>query len=57
MRPPACRGLSNHASASCILVGREGYFDNVLKIRPPMVFKPDNADFLIAALDEAVAAI
>jgi len=29
----------------------------VLKIRPPMVFKPDNADFLIATLDEAVAAI
>jgi 4-aminobutyrate aminotransferase-like enzyme/Ser/Thr protein kinase RdoA (MazF antagonist) len=40
-----------------VLVGREGYFGNVLKIRPPMVFKPDNADFLIAVLDEAVAAI
>ena len=40
-----------------VLVGREGYFGNVLKIRPPMVFKHDNADFLIAALDEAVAAI
>jgi len=40
-----------------VLIGREGYFGNVLKIRPPMVFKPDNADFLIAALDEAVAAI
>ena len=40
-----------------VLVGREGYHGNVLKIRPPMVFKPDNADTLIAALDEAVAAI
>jgi len=40
-----------------VLIGREGYFGNVLKIRPPMVFKPDNADFLIATLDEAVAAI
>ena len=40
-----------------VLVGREGYHGNVLKIRPPMVFKPDNADFLIEALDEAVAAI
>jgi 4-aminobutyrate aminotransferase-like enzyme len=40
-----------------VLIGREGYFGNVLKIRPPMVFKPDNADFLIATFDEAVAAI
>ena len=40
-----------------VLVGCEGYHGNVLKIRPPMVFKPDNADFLIEALDEAVAAI
>ena len=40
-----------------VLVGREGYLGNVLKIRPPMVFKPDNADFLIAAVDESLAAI
>jgi 4-aminobutyrate aminotransferase-like enzyme/Ser/Thr protein kinase RdoA (MazF antagonist) len=40
-----------------VLVGGKGYYGNVLKIRPPMVFKPDNADFLIAALDEAIAAI
>ena len=40
-----------------VLVDREGYLGNVLKIRPPMVFRPENADFLIAALDDAVAAI
>ena len=40
-----------------VLVGREGYSGNVLKIRPPMVFRPGDADFLIAALDEAIAAI
>ena len=38
-----------------VLVGREGYNNNVLKIRPPMVFKPDNADTLIKALDEVIA--
>ncbi len=40
-----------------VLLGREGYLGNVLKIRPPMVFTPENADFLIAALDDAVSAI
>jgi 4-aminobutyrate aminotransferase-like enzyme len=40
-----------------VLVGREGYLGNVLKIRPSMVFKPENADYLIAALDEAIAEI
>ena len=40
-----------------VLAGREGYSGNVLKIRPPMVFRPGDADFLIAALDEAIAAI
>ena len=40
-----------------VLVGREGYLGNVLKIRPPMVFTPGNADVLIKALDEAITAI
>jgi 4-aminobutyrate aminotransferase-like enzyme len=38
-----------------VLVGREGYSNNVLKIRPPMVFKPENADTLIKALDEVIS--
>ena len=37
-----------------VLVGREGYHRNVLKIRPPMVFNPDNADTLIKALGEVI---
>ncbi|MCH8242355.1 MAG: aminotransferase class III-fold pyridoxal phosphate-dependent enzyme, partial [Planctomycetes bacterium] len=47
----------NHLKENGVLVGREGHFGNVLKIRPPMVFNRDNADTLIAALGEAVAAI
>ena len=48
--------VMNHMRHTGVLVGREGYFGNVLKIRPPMVFSRDNADFLIAALDRAVEA-
>ena len=46
----------NHMRQNGVLVGQEGVFGNVLKIRPPMAFSRDNADFLIAALGRAVAA-
>ena len=38
-----------------VLVGREGTHRNVLKIRPSMVFKRDNADQLVDALDRSLA--
>ncbi len=37
-----------------VLVGREGRFGNVFKIRPPLVFSRDNADSLVAAMDRAM---
>jgi 4-aminobutyrate aminotransferase-like enzyme/Ser/Thr protein kinase RdoA (MazF antagonist) len=37
------------------LLGRTGAFDNVLKIRPPLVFTPDNARSLLEGLDRALA--
>ncbi len=37
-----------------VLVGREGRFGNVFKIRPPMVFRRSHADALIAAMDQAM---
>jgi 4-aminobutyrate aminotransferase-like enzyme len=39
------------------LLGRTGAFDNVLKIRPPLVFTPDNARMLLAGLDRALARV
>lgn len=36
------------------LVGGEGILGNVLKIRPPIVFSRDNADFAVAAIDRAL---
>lgn len=46
--------VMNHMRENGVLVGREGYFGNVLKIRPPLVFNRDGADILIAALGRAV---
>jgi 4-aminobutyrate aminotransferase-like enzyme/Ser/Thr protein kinase RdoA (MazF antagonist) len=38
-----------------ILIGTDGPRHNVLKIRPPMPFNDENADSLVAALDQALA--
>jgi len=40
-----------------VLVGIEGAYGNIPKIRPPLVFGKANADQLVAALDDARAAI
>jgi 4-aminobutyrate aminotransferase-like enzyme/Ser/Thr protein kinase RdoA (MazF antagonist) len=40
-----------------VLVGSEGSLDNVLKIRPPLVFRREHADILIEALDRSLAAL
>jgi 4-aminobutyrate aminotransferase-like enzyme len=39
-----------------ILVGTTGPAGNVLKVRPPLVFRPEHADLLLQALDEVLAA-
>lgn len=39
-----------------ILIGTEGPFDNVLKMRPSMIFSRANADFLLDVLDESFKA-
>ena len=37
------------------LLGRTGAFDNVIKVRPPLVFTPDNARMLLEGLERALA--
>lgn len=37
-----------------VLIGGEGKFGNVLKIRPPIVFSREDADFAVAAIDRAL---
>jgi 4-aminobutyrate aminotransferase-like enzyme/Ser/Thr protein kinase RdoA (MazF antagonist) len=39
------------------LLGRTGAFDNVIKVRPPLVFTPDNARMLLDGLDRALARV
>jgi 4-aminobutyrate aminotransferase-like enzyme/Ser/Thr protein kinase RdoA (MazF antagonist) len=39
------------------LLGRTGAFDNVLKIRPPLVFTPENAAMLLQGLERALAKV
>lgn len=53
-RSPAgddAKRLINLMRDAGVLVSRIGRFDNVLKMRPPMVFSRDNADLLLATLD------
>lgn len=40
-----------------ILIGATGRFGNVIKVRPPLVFSRDNADFLVEKLDKLLAEI
>jgi 4-aminobutyrate aminotransferase-like enzyme len=39
-----------------ILLGTDGPFHNVLKIRPPMPFDEQDADHFVGHLDEVLAA-
>jgi 4-aminobutyrate aminotransferase-like enzyme/Ser/Thr protein kinase RdoA (MazF antagonist) len=36
-----------------VLIGSEGPLGNILKLRPPMPFRPEHADLLVRALDAA----
>lgn len=49
--PGAARTIVNAMRGKGVLVGRTGRHENVLKIRPPLVFSRDNADCLADALD------
>jgi 4-aminobutyrate aminotransferase-like enzyme len=46
------RYLANRMRQKGILMSTDGPDDNVLKIKPPMVFGREDADVLLEALDE-----
>ena len=39
-----------------ILAGVTGRYTNVLKLRPPLVFRPEHVELLLTTLDEVLAA-
>jgi 4-aminobutyrate aminotransferase-like enzyme len=55
---PAAEGAAeivNRMRAAGVLIGTDGPFHNVLKIRPPMPFSPEDAETLVKCLDDALA--
>ena len=38
-----------------VLISRLGPYDNVLKIRPPLIFDEEHAGLLLEALDRSLA--
>lgn len=46
--------IVNRAKELGVLMGTDGPFDNVIKLRPPMTFRRQHADILLGVLDEAM---
>lgn len=49
--------ISNRAKELGVLMGTDGPNDNVIKLRPPMIFKREHADLLLQILDKAMSDI
>lgn len=59
-RTPATAQAKRLINLMCergVLISRIGIHDNILKIRPPMPFKPEHADLLIDTLDRSLAGL
>lgn len=54
--PDVTKRLVNMMRDRGVLLSRIGRHDNVLKMRPPLVFDVQNADFLLSVLDDALGA-
>ncbi|WP_119387720.1 aminotransferase class III-fold pyridoxal phosphate-dependent enzyme [Taklimakanibacter lacteus] len=54
--PREARRIANRMRERGVLVGIDGPLGNVLKVRPPMPFKPEHADIAVAVMDEAMEA-
>jgi len=55
--PAVARAVMNGMRREGVLVGRTGLADNVLKVRPPLVFSRQPADRLVAVMDGVLAGV
>lgn len=53
----AARQVVNKMKDRRVLISKIGRFDNILKIRPPIIFSKDNADQLLETLDEVLVEV
>jgi len=51
------RKVVNDMRENGVLISKIGAGDNILKLRPPLVFSRDNADLFVETLDNALSAI
>ncbi len=51
------RAIANGARERGVLMGTEGPHDNVLKMRPPMIFSKADADLLVSVLEDTFARV
>ena len=51
------RAIANGARERGVLMGTEGPHDNVLKMRPPMIFSKAHADLLVSVLEDTFASV
>jgi 4-aminobutyrate aminotransferase-like enzyme len=56
-RQGAQRIINRLAAEARVLIGYEGPEASILKLRPPMPFRPEHADRLVDALEEAATAL
>ncbi|HEY4968356.1 MAG TPA: aminotransferase class III-fold pyridoxal phosphate-dependent enzyme, partial [Steroidobacteraceae bacterium] len=56
-KPRNQRIVNALASQFAILIGYEGPYASILKLRPPLPFRREHADLLIQAIDAAAAAV
>jgi alanine-glyoxylate transaminase/(R)-3-amino-2-methylpropionate-pyruvate transaminase len=52
----ACAAVFEKCREMGLLIGKGGLDGNVLRIKPPMCLNREDAEFLVAVLDEALAA-
>ncbi|MEO3435377.1 aminotransferase class III-fold pyridoxal phosphate-dependent enzyme [Inquilinus sp. CAU 1745] len=51
------RRIADGAKQRGVLIGTEGPYDNVLKMRPPMVFSHADADYFMEVMEDTFAAL